>query len=237
MRKIGIISLILLTTGFITGFYYWRQATTLPTWYAKQATTANITNTRNRLNIQQTTEKIEAKIAASTQQLASNKDVELQLNENELNNLLASEIVKKSNKSNKSQLTQAVKAVKTEIEDGKLKSGAIVNISEISTAQLGKSEVAELTKVIKAFPTLENREVYIGIEGRPTLKNGQLRFDENSTIKVGNLSFTQAELSEKLGIPESKIKQFTKIQLQIDKLKVNDIELNDEKALLRGSVN
>ena len=234
MKKIGVISLILLTTGVIAGFYYWQQATTLPTWYEKQVTTANINNTRNRLNIQQTTEKIEVKIAASTQQLVNNKDIELQLDENELNNLLASEIVKKSNKN---QLVQAVKAVKTEIENGKLKSGAIVNISEISTAQLGKNEVAELTKVIKAFPTLEDREVYLGIEGKPIFKNGQLRFDENSTIKVGNLSFTQAELSEKLGIPESKIKQFTKLQLQIDKLKVNDIELNDEKALLRGSVN
>jgi cupin superfamily acireductone dioxygenase involved in methionine salvage len=234
MKRIGIIFLILLTTGFITGFYYWRQATTLPTWYAKQATTANITNTRNRLSIQQTTEKIKAEIAASTQQVANNKDIELQLDENELNNLLASEIIKKNNKS---QLAQAVKAVKTEIENGKLKSGAIVNISDISTAQLGKSEVAELTKLIKAFPTLEDREVYLGIEGKPIFKSGQLRFDENSTIKVGNLSFTQAELSEKLGIPENKIKQFTKFQLQIDKLKVNDIELNDKKALLRGSVN
>ena len=234
MKTIGVISLILLATGVTAGFYYWRQATALPTWYAKQAITANTTNTRNLLDIQQTTKKIEAKISDSTQQLANNKDIELQLDENELNNLLASEIVKKSNKS---QLAQAVKAVKTEIENGKLKSGAIVNISEISTAQLGKSEVAELTKVIKAFPTLEDREVYLGIEGKPIFKNGQLRFDENSTIKVGNLSFTQAELSEKLGIPESKIKQFTKIQLQIDKLKVNDIELNDKKALLRGSVN
>jgi hypothetical protein len=234
MKRIGVISLILLATGVIAGFYYWRQATTLPTWYAKQVTTANTTNTKNQINIQETTKKIEAKIADSTQQLANNKDVELQLDENELNNLLASEIVKKSNKI---QLTQAVKAVKTEIEDGKLKSGAIVNISEISTAQLGKNDVAELTKLIKAFPTLEDREVYIGIEGRPTLKNGQLRFDENSKIKVGNLSFTQAELSEKLGIPESKIKELTKLQLQIDKLKVNDIELNNEKALLRGSVN
>lgn len=234
MKRIGVISLILLTTGVIAGFYYWRQATALPTWYTKQATTASTTNTTNRLDIQQTTKKIEAKIADSTQQLANNKDIELQLDENELNNLLTSEIVKKSNKS---QLAQAVKAVKTEIEHGKLKSGAIVNISEISTAHLGKNEVPELTKVIKAFPTLENREVYIGIEGRPILKNGQLRFDEDSKIKVGNLSFTQAELSEKLGIPESKINQFTKLQFQVDKLKVNDIKLINDKALLKGTVN
>jgi hypothetical protein len=102
---------------------------------------------------------------------------------------------------------------------------------------MGKSEVPELTKVIKAFPILEDREVYISIEGRPILKNGQLRFDENSNIKVGNLSFTQAELSEKIGIPESKINQFTKLQFQVDKLKVNDIKLIDDKALLKGTVN
>jgi len=234
MKRVGVISL-LITTGIIAGlYYYWRQATALPNWYTKQANMINISNTGSQLEVQQTTEKLEAKITAINQQLANSKDVEIQLNENELNNLLALEIAEKSNKA---RLAKAVKAVKTDIVDGKLKSGAIVNISEIPTTQLGRSEAAALTKVIKSFPTLEDRQVYIGVEGNPILKNGQLVFDENSKIKIGNLSFTQAELSEELGIPESKIKQYTKLQLQVDKLKVNDIKLTDDKALLKGSVN
>lgn len=232
MKGIGFISL-LLTTGVIAGYYYWRQATALPTWYTKQANITNIVNSKNQPDVQQATEKIKAKVAASTQRLANSKDVKLQLNENELNNLLASEIAKQSNNT---QLAKAVKAVKTDIENGKLKGGAVVDISEISTAQLDSSEAAALTKVIKAFPTLEDRQVYIGVEGKPIIKSGQLIFDKNSKIKIGNLSFTQAELSEKLGIPESKIKQFTKLQLQVDKLKVNDIELTDNMVLLKGSV-
>lgn len=62
-------------------------------------------------------------------------------------------------------------------------------------------------------------------------------FDENSKIKIGNLIFTQAKLYEKLGIYESKIKQLTKLQLQVNKLKVNDIKLTNDQALLKGSVN
>lgn len=234
MKRVGVISL-LITTGVTAGlYYYWRQATALPTWYTRRANTTNVVNTINQPGVQQATENLEVKIAASTQQLANNKNVELQLDENELNNLLALEIAKKSNNS---QLAKAVKAVKTDIVDGKLKSGAIVNISDVTTAQLGRNEAAALTKVIKAFPTLENRQIYISVEGKPILESGQLIFDENSKIKIGNLSFTQAELSNKLGISESKIKQFTKLQLQADKLKVNDIELTDNKVLFKGSVN
>lgn len=134
-------------------------------------------------------------------------------------------------------LAEAVKAVKTNIKDGKIESGAVVNISEIPTAHLRKEETAALTRVVKAFPTLNNREIYIGIEGKPTIENGELKFDENTKLKVGNLSFTQAELSKKLGIPESQIRQVSNIELQLGKLKVNDIELTDDKALLKGSVN
>lgn len=233
MKRVGLISL-LITTGVIAGlYYYWRQATALPTWHTKRLNITNVASPKNQPGLQQATEKLEAKIAASTQQLANNKDVELQLDENELNNLLASEVAKQSNNT---QLAKAVKAVKTNIGDGKLKGGAAVDISEISTAQLSKGEAAALTKLIKAFPTLEDRQVYISVEGKPILKNGELIFDENSKIKIGNLSFTQAELSERLGISKSKIKQFTKLQLQVDKLKVNDIKLTDNKALLKGSV-
>lgn len=46
-----------------------------------------------------------------------------------------------------------MKVVKTDIKNGKLQTGAIVDNSKSSTAQLGKSEAAALKRVIKAFPT------------------------------------------------------------------------------------
>lgn len=232
MKRIAVIFL-LITTGVSSGvYYYWRQATNLPDWYTNQETQNNSINIIAKKDSQQPI-NIEAEVPAITQPLGSSKNVELQLSEKDLNNILASEIAKKNNSS---KIAEAVKAVKTNIKEGKIEGGAVVNISEIPTAHLRASETAAITRAFKVFPGLENREVYIGIEGKPTIEDGQLKFDENTKIKIGNLSFTQAELSEKLGIPESQIRQFTNLELQVGKLKVNDIELNDGKALLKGSV-
>jgi hypothetical protein len=232
MKRIVVIFL-LITTGVISGvYYYWRQATNIPDWYTIQEKKNNSINIIAEKDSQQA-RNIEAEVTAITQPLGSSKDVELNLSEKDLNNILASEIAKKNNSS---KISEAVKAVKTNIKEGKIEGGALVNISEIPTAHLRESETAAITRAFKVFPGLENREVYIGIEGKPTIEDGQLKFDENTKIKIGNLSFTQAELSEKLGIPESQIRQFTNFELQVGKLKVNDIELNDGKALLKGSV-
>lgn len=231
MKRIAVIFL-LITTGFISGvYYYWRQATNLPDWYTNQESKNNSINIIAKKASQQAI-NIEAKVPAITQPLGNSKNVDLQLSEKELNNILASEIAKINNSS---KIGEAVKAVKTNIKEGKIESGAVVNISKIPTAHLRESETAAITRAFKVFPGLENREIYIGIEGKPTIENGQLKFDENTKIKIGNLTFTQSELSEKLGIPESKIRQFTNFDLQVGKLKVNDIELNDGKALLKGS--
>lgn len=232
MKRIAAI-LLLISAGVISGvYYYWMQATNIPDWYTSQETKTNSINIIAKKDSQQA-RNIEAEVTAIKQPLGSSKNVELNLSEKDLNNILASEIAKKNNSS---KIAEAVKAVKTNIKEGKIEGGAVVNISEIPTTHLRESETAAITRAFKVFPGLENREVYIGIEGKPTIENGQLKFDENTKIKIGNLSFTQAELSEKLGIPESQIRQFTNLELQVGKLKVNDIELNDGKALLKGSV-
>lgn len=232
MKRIAVIFL-LITTGVISGiYYYWRQATNIPDWYTSQEMKNNSINIIAKKDSQQA-RNIETEVTAIKQPLGSSKNVELQLSEKDLNNILASEIAKINNSS---KIAEAVKAVKTNIKEGKIEGGAVVNISEIPTAHLRESETAAITRAFKVFPGLENREIYIGIEGKPTIEDGQLKFDNNTRIKIGKLSFTQAELSEKLGIPESQIRQFTKIELQVGKLQVNDIELNDGKALLKGSV-
>lgn len=46
MKRVGVVSL-LITIGFIAGIYYWRQATTLPTWYTRRANITKVINTRN----------------------------------------------------------------------------------------------------------------------------------------------------------------------------------------------
>jgi hypothetical protein len=91
-------------------------------------------------------------------------------------------------------------------------------------------------KVLEAFPLLENKEVYIGLSGKPRIENGQLKLDKDTKIKIGNLSLSLSEVSQRLGIPQEEIEQKINQSLQAGNLKINDMELTESKILLRGSL-
>ncbi len=46
-----------------------------------------------------------------------------------------------------------------------------------------------------------------------------------------------AELSQRLGIPQEKIEQRLRLELELGRLKINDIEIKENNASLKGSVN
>jgi hypothetical protein len=50
------------------------------------------------------------------------------------------------------------------------------------------------------------------------------------------LKLSISELAQRLGVPQEQLEHKLNLSLQLGKLKVNDMELKDNKVLLRGSV-
>ncbi|MBD2741148.1 hypothetical protein [Coleofasciculus sp. FACHB-1120] len=163
-----------------------------------------------------------------------NQNIEIDLSEKEVNDLVISTIAKDENSS---KFLASTKALNTTIKNGQLESGVVFNVSEVPKEELNQQEKQLLEKVVKTFPFLEEKEVYIGVEGKPKVEDGQLKLDGQTKIKVGNLSFTTAELSQRLGIPQEKIEQRLKLELELGRLKINDIEIKENNASIKGSVN
>ena len=230
-----ILTLVLVASPIAALAYYWNTATKLPSWYTSKSQTPQTAVVNDTATIQQINLKpqptIQDKIAAIKQQ-GNQKNVEINLTEADLNDLVISEVVKKTG--NK-KLPEAVKGINTTIQNGKIESGAVVNISQIPTAKLPKKERSAITKLTKTFPFLENQEVYVAVAGKPSVKNGQIQFDDHAQIKVGNLSFTVAEISQKLGIPKEQLEKRINLELKLGTVKVEDIELLDQQALIKGS--
>jgi anti-sigma28 factor (negative regulator of flagellin synthesis) len=248
-------------------YYYWRQATQLPEWYAAQSSstlrTLNFSNSSElraaRARLQ---EKIEASIAKSpaatpknslplvsrtnssnyssgqapsnASQIDTNKNVEVELSDREVNELAMATIAERTGHS---QVLANVPSLHTQIKDGVLESGTVVNLADFPKNQLAEGEVAALGKVLKTFPFLENKELYIGISGKPQIENGQLKWDKHTKVKLGNLSLSLSELSQQLNIPQEKLEEKLNLSLAVGRLKVNNLEVTDNKVLLRGSVN
>ncbi len=297
MKKLLFVFLLLSFTSLYVLYYYWQQATQIPTWYTLQSK-----NTQKNIDFSKFSEliadqaileaKIEASIAKSeaiarskksfplakrnevqsraTQKAIApespesstsanrrtssqdnslrqtslnstkhetsnnkNVEVEVELSNQEVNELMMKTIAEHT--SYNPALTR-VPSLHTTIKDGVIESGTVVNLANISSNQLAEKETEALEKMIKSFPFLENKQIYVGISGNPQIENGQLKWDNNTQIKLGNLSLSLLELSRRLEIPKEKLEQKLNLSLPLGRLKVKDMELIDDKVLLRGSV-
>lgn len=264
MKKLLFVLLIFSCVGFSFLYYSWRQATQLPEWYTPQSkNTQNPLSVGNESELRaaqaRLKEKIEGSITKSLaspqesslpipspitpsiqeknnsteQEISKNKNVEMELTNQDVNDLLMTTIAK--HKEHNEILANA-QSFHTTIQDGRMESGAVVNFSDVTKNKLAETEKTPVGKVLEAFPFLENKEVYIGLSGRPRVENGQLKLDQDTKIKIGNLSLSLSEVSQKLGIPQEEIEQKINQSLQAGGLKVNNMELTESKILLRGSV-
>ncbi len=251
MKRLFIaVSLALAGVGAVA-FYYWQQATQLPAWYtssqieptaqADQPTAIDPTVTaaseqpgdRTTMSKQAPAQTIaganKSKAPATTvPSMAQKQPTKTHLHQNELTQLFTTEITRKAESK---KLGSALKGANTTMQNGTVESGAVVNLSDITPEQLPPDERAFFSKLVTAFPEVTRQSFYIGVEGKPTIKNGQAQLDNNLRVKLGNLSFTPAQLSQRLGIPEEQIRQQLQLQVQLGNLKAKQSQLADDRPV------
>ena len=199
-KKIALIGLLFLgASGAI--YYYWSQATALPQWYTKEEA-----STEQAL-------KIEDGVSSKSSKVEE-KVGEIELDQQALNE-------------RKRLLLNATNGINTVIKDDKVEIGTVVDTSEIPVASLNSTEEALLNQAIKSFPVLKDREVYIGIEGNVAGENGRLQLDDNTKVKVGNVSMKITDVSRMLGVPPEIAKQ--QLELQLERLNISNVELENSK--------
>lgn len=209
----------------------WQRATQLPTWYTANPSTEPAESTVNSANAPQVApqQDVTTKINSAIQQTASGTPVKVELDQREVDSLVASAL---NRAAKQSTITKAVEQTKTTIQNGKLETGAVVNLSKLTAEQLSTSEREALAKVVKAFPAVSDRPFYIGIEGKPRLENGQIMLDESTRLRLGDLSFSLPEVAARLGIPPEKLQE--QIRLQLGNMQVKGAEMVGDRLVIRG---
>ncbi|NJP10948.1 MAG: hypothetical protein HC866_16930 [Leptolyngbyaceae cyanobacterium RU_5_1] len=212
-------------------YYFWNQATQLPGWYDDRAISANAINLRDRAALQQAQQSTKTKFA-NVHPFADGTAA-IELTESEFNSLLASEI---SSAVDTQNLASAVRAVNTTIKNGKIESGAVINLADASTETLTQNEQTLLMELVKVFPGLTDRDVYVGIEGTPTIENGQFSL-RHTRIRIGNLRFSVADIAQQLGVSEAALRQELEHQIPLKQLGVHDVHVLGDRVQIRGVVN
>lgn len=238
MLKRLLIVFIAVTVGTgVVAFFFLQQATYLPSWYTNQVSDTQASKTdssqssidrdRNKLEREQVLQKLSQSLTDP------NTGGEAQLDAQEVNTLIETGLVATQN----SQLIEAVKGTNTEISEGKISSGAVIDLSQIPVENLPSKAQSSLTKLLDTVPNLKERPVYIGVEGKPTVSNRRVILDDTTRVKLGNIGMTIPELSQRLGIPEEKLnRQISKALLQLPS-KVENVEIVDDRLVVRTASN
>jgi hypothetical protein len=214
----------------IATFFVWQQAMQLPSWYIQSSSQENLISSgkqiKNPPNAEQVLRKVSDNLTATT-------TGEVELDAQEVNSLIISSIGKKD-KSQK--FTSAIKGTNTKIENGKISVGAVVETASIPVEELSARKQTKIIQLLQRLPG-KQKQVYIGIEGKPSIRDREFSFDETTRVSLGYFSFPIAEISQNIGIPQESINQLLSQELKKLPIKLESINIKGERVVIRGSRN
>ncbi len=216
-------------------YYVWQEATKLPDDYRKEAAESKPGTPAPILQPSQITARAavsKQKIVAPIEQAKVGQKIDVKLSDRDLNNLVIAKLA--TSQPNK-QLPTGVKGVKTNIKDGKIHIGALVNLGQLAANGTPGSQTAVLTKLTDKLTFLKDRDVFVGIVGTPIVDGSKVKFSEDTEIKVGGMNFTIAQLADNLGVSPDKIQQMIDLQLQQKNFKIDRVNLSNNGLSIEGA--
>jgi hypothetical protein len=226
---------VILVVGGGSLYYVWQQAIKLPDDYLKEAADNQPVTPDPPLQPSQITARAavsKQKIVAPIEQAKVGQKVTVNLSDRDLNNLVVAKLA--TSQPNK-QLPVGITGIKTNIKDGKIHAGGLVNLGQLAHNGKPGSQTVALTKLTDKLTFLKNRDVYIGIVGTPIVAGSKIKFSEDTEIKVGNMNFTIAQLAKNLGVSPTKIQQMIDLQLQQQDFKIDRVKLGNKGLSIEGA--
>lgn len=236
MQKFLIKLLGVISIGAIGGAYYvWQEAIKVPDEYTKASVEDKIDSQSLPLQQSQITERAavsKQKITAPIDRAQSGQKVSVKLSNKDINNLV---VAKLATSQSTKQVPVGIAGIKTNIRDGKIYTGAMVNLDQLARNGKPGSQTAALSKLTNKLTFLKGQNVYVGIVGKPTIEGDRVKFSPDTQIKIGNMNFTIAQLAENLGVSPAKIQQTIDLQIQQQNFSVNRIEVENNRLSIEGS--
>ena len=202
------------------------QTTALPEWYSQAQS-----------GIQsETSENTDAVVIEPVSQSSEAASVgaapgDMVISSGELNQMVTEAL---ANEPYAAPLLEIAKGVNTSIEKDRIESGLVMNFSDLPLDSLpieGQQAVEQLTQ---KFPILADRDVYIGLEGRPEVVDGALSLDDTH-LKVGQMKLPVGSIANQLGFSQAEIESQLGALLQQQGIAPDAVQIVDGQLVISGA--
>lgn len=103
-------------------------------------------------------------------------------------------------------IEKAIKQSRAAYAGGQLEAGAVINLGEADVDSLSAEEQQRYQETIDAFPALTERDVYVGVEGDVTERDGRLVLGPDAELRVGDTRYSIANAAKRLGMSEAELR-------------------------------
>jgi len=125
------------------------------------------------------------------------------------------------------------KGVETSIEGDRVESGLTLNLNNLPLNELPAEAEAAVGELLQTFPFLAERDVYVGVEGRPQIVDGAVSLNDTN-IRFGPLKLPVSSVASQLGVSQTDIEQQLNAVLEQEGLTPESIEIVDGQIVIRG---
>jgi hypothetical protein len=226
--SIGILGILL---------YLWQQTTYVPDWYKTIEVAATTPADEKVAEATQTREQIWLKISNSlgTQSKNGESRGTVELNADETNELIFTELATREKATSNSQLDKIILGTNTKFRDGKMVVGAMLSLQELTKHQeVSSGSRTEIAQTILNLPIVKDRPVYLEIEGTPTVRNRQIALD-SPVVKFVNVSLTVDDLAKYLGVSPAFLNQRIARERTLVPMAVEDVKIERDRMVVVGS--
>lgn len=167
-------------------------------------------------------------VTPHTQPQASSNDVVI--SEGELSQMVTEAL---ASQPYTAPILDSAQDIRTSLANGRLESGVVMNLSKLPVEALPEEGQQVVEQITQTFPFLANRDVYLGVEGSPTIVGGQFSLDDTH-VKIGQIKLPVANVASQLGISQADIENQLGAVLEQQGLTPDDIQIVDGKLIIRG---
>ncbi len=111
------------------------------------------------------------------------------------------------------RLLDAAKDVRVSLDDGRVEIGVLVNLEDLRHADLSADERETVEKILRYLPFLEDKDLYLAVNGAPAVEDGKVTVEEDLKVKLAFLSLPVGEFGETLGFDPAELRERLAIDL------------------------
>jgi hypothetical protein len=190
-KKLAIFLLVLLLAAVGVVVYLWTQVTALPDWYTELAAD----------DAPEAVEDAGGKLQWAAAPGGGKKK--------ELRNFHRKAARKTP------EVKAVIKASRATFEDGVLEAGVVADLRKLPTEKMNGEQQSLYERARQAFPSLTERDVYIGVEDpSPVFKDGRIEIGPSARVKIGNFTSSVDGAAQKLGMSPEQLRRELNAQMR-----------------------